>query len=363
MKHLTLFLLPLLFCTPARALSRQDIQARERTLPLSPSLPEDASVHLYDVTDILDVLTPRTLELGEGLRGEYPTQLEEEFKTRRTETLRRLATGLERFVTPSWNKAWNRIEVLSRGVLAIVGDSEQHAWIGDCLEELRAGGTSSIIVQVKYLEIPRGGLSEVGIEESPLGSATQEQEASLREAIEDLSSHEGWNVLFAPEVLTRPFAPATLSVINQVAYVKEWQVHLVEPEKTLIADPVVDTVQEGYTLDLFCAALPEGNFGLKLDLVRADIERPIPTKKVRVATDPASDVSISTPVVTRVSLTSTFVVQPGRMVIFTTPTQDEERDLVVVIELNRLRAGGPRPDLSPVRHGSSRQHESHRGEG
>ncbi|MCB9914571.1 MAG: hypothetical protein H6828_05410 [Planctomycetes bacterium] len=327
-----------LLCLALCALSSTALPQAEALLRKPPTLgaPQEEAkltVVLYDVRDLLDQLTPRSIELAEDLKGDFAEALARKHEARKAESLEELGRGLQLFVEPAWNKEKNRCESITGGVLAFGATAEQHTWIAKTLDALRARPLPTVLIETTYLEIPRNGLRELGFESGPYGSLTPEQETKLREAMHAAKSGKGWDVLMTPEIVTRPFSPCSIETSNQVAYVKDWTVHLIEPEQQLIADPVVDTVSEGLKLDLTCAALAEGRFGVDLRFERSELERPIRTKKVRIATDPASDVSISLPEVTTVRLETKFTLQPGRLTAFTTPTSQEDRDFVILLSV------------------------------
>lgn len=295
-------------------------------------------VTIYDIEDLSVALSPTATP-----EDEDPAAALQREKNARRQAAERLGQAVRDFVEPAWRGEVNVLQHAGSSSLVVSGTQEQHKWIASFLTGVRQVGDQMLFGQVHYIEVPRGHLSKLGVTTPTSLLWTDEVQKLLKRAMlaEDVS------VMNGPRVLMRPATTASVSILTEVAYVKSYDVRLIAPEQVLIADPVIDTVQEGYTLVLSGVPLPGGLYGATIKFDRSAIQRPIETREIRLATNPESTATISSPVVTHVSISSKVLMELGQSVAFSTPANDEDRDLLVVVTmvsftpaLQRLQALG-----------------------
>jgi hypothetical protein len=216
----------------------------------------------------------------------------------------------------------------------------QQAWIERFLEGLR-GFDAMIELQARLYTAPRGLLREWGV--AP--SATLATSEALAELTGRLQGEERVEVVTAPKLLQFPCQRANIAVLNQLAYVKGWQVRLVEPGAREIADPEIAVVQEGVVVDARTTPLPGDRYGLQLELSRCELERPIPTRRIRISASTDEEVEIGEPEVKTASFAATVVLSEGDSAVLVTADSDPEQDLAVVVTVRRV----PRPDSVQAR--------------
>jgi hypothetical protein len=95
---------------------------------------------------------------------------------------------------------------------------------------------------------------------------------SFRAALGELDEVDRLDV---PSVTVRPLAPAHVTTTNQTAYVRDFEVEV--REGAVIADPIVDVVQDGVSIQTSAVPLDGGRIGLSVEVEVADLQRPIPT--------------------------------------------------------------------------------------
>ena len=257
-------------------------------------------------------------------------------RAERLEQLGRTLAELVRAFAPLDEDRGDSVEVME-GFLILSAPSRVHSWVGDWLQLQRQ--QSLIDVSARFIEAPRGWFREQGLEQT-LTVLEPAQQERLLQAVS--GGGTPLNVGFAPRLLTRSAQRANLSTLDRVAYVKEWQLVVVEPGGQELADPVVDTVEEGITMDVLGSLLPDGTIGLDLEVSRSKLERPIPTRKVRLRADSDREVEVGLPSIDRITVASRVRLADGATLLFTMAGSDDDRDLGVL-----LRAKAVQPSEVP----------------
>ena len=304
---------------------------------------DELRVTLYDIRDLVLDLAPSSHSLPKSLEGEYVDRLDTEHAKELKTALDGLTNAVRRHVGPPMDSKANPlgVQIIEDRLLVVSGTEQQHEWVKSFLLRLRRGGTAMVKVETRCIEIPRGALAALGAKTPPMGAVGPEHEAVVATVLQNaFQKKEGWELTSSPQLVVHPLRKATLSLVNQMAYVKEWRVTMVQPEATLIADPVIDVIEEGFSFDYVVTPLPGDRYAVDVEFWRAAVERPIETRKVRVATDPATDNTISIPVVTRMTIESTFTAASGKAIAFVTPANDQDRDLLVWIQVSPIRMPG-----------------------
>ena len=81
--------------------------------------------------------------------------------------------------------------------------------------------------------------------------------------------------LDAPRLTVRPLQRATMSMHNQTAYVKDFEMTRVGD--TVIADPIVDIVWDGHQTEVLATFLPDGMLGVSCEVTFQEVQKPIAT--------------------------------------------------------------------------------------
>ncbi len=111
--------------------------------------------------------------------------------------------------------------------------------------------------------------------------------------------------LTAPRLLVSNNERASISVINEVSYVKDFDVEIAQA--ATIADPIIDVVRDGVILDVKPVVSADRQFvTLELRPTVSVLERPIPTFATTLGTGPPVAIEIPTLRVQRVRTTVTM---------------------------------------------------------
>jgi len=298
-----------------------------------PSAPR--TLGFYDMTDLL---APPGEPAKEFLLDPERILEREEQETQRLELF---AETIRKHLRPGLTRGLDVLQTQAGGMLLLTGTAEQHAWTRSFLDLQRAQELQLLHVDSRYLRGKGADFEAAGFA-GP--SEVWEDESLLPKALEQMASRtDKYELVTAPSLTVLPAQPAYISIMNQVAYVKSYEVVYVHPGPVAIADPVIDVIDEGFLFDLTGIQVEEGLYALELKFERTEIERPIPTKEIKVAIDTSSTVTISQPVVTSSKLSSTVLLRDGSSVWFRIPDGDSE--MLITVHLSILGADAMATDV------------------
>jgi Flp pilus assembly secretin CpaC len=183
-----------------------------------------------------------------------------------------------------------RADVRSRGLERVPFDASA--------AEARAS-ERKVEVECSFHAIDARAFAELTGGDSPSPAAWISPRARVEPAVAALRDSGRCSVLTAPRAIVFDGAAAKVSVAEQVAYVADFEVSLAGED--LIADPVVETLQFGLSLDFRPALAADGRIALALALVLCDLQRPIAEIDARLP-GVATPVKLQTPLVQRQEL-------------------------------------------------------------
>jgi hypothetical protein len=140
----------------------------------------------------------------------------------------------------------------------------------------------------------------------------------------------------APRLTVFEGQSGTISLTAEVAYISGFEI--TGGDNALVADPVVDTVVDGLMLGLSAKSANETQMRLGVDLVLAEVVRPIATQQINVFGAP---VSIQTPVIYSQRLKGEGLVSEDRVLVLTGMVDQDEVYVVLIT--------GKRVDLDAMR--------------
>lgn len=266
----------------------------------------------------------------------------------RAERLDALAGAARSYVRPKFLAGLDELRVHDGTTWLVTGTEEHHAWIRSFLELQRDADAPMLHMETVQVRGDAEDLERIGFEGPTAvledGARTSQAFAAARDP------HNGFDVLSAPRLLVSQATPASMSLLNKVSYVKSFDVVYVHPGPSAIADPVIDVVEEGTVHRMIGVQIEPGLYALDIELVRTEIERPIPTKEVQVTVDSHAPLTISQPTVLTSKLSTTVLLRDGGGVWFRVP--DGEREVLTIVRLDLVtpaEAGGATP-LPPSPH-------------
>ncbi len=139
--------------------------------------------------------------------------------------------------------------------------------------------TTVINAQVRVIDVPTGVAADFLGQHRPTPKhktmpLSSKQAQALLRAIEQ---REDVKLLCAPRITVYDGQKANVSVLNEISYIQDFDVEVAEDGKK-VADPVVQTIQEGTLIDFTPSLAGKGtSIGLQFHGTYAAVTRPIPT--------------------------------------------------------------------------------------
>jgi hypothetical protein len=168
------------------------------------------------------------------------------------------------------------VQAIGDGSLTLVGTRSQHEWVDGYLTSLRTFEGFVDVKATMYM-LPRGLVGELmkGRSGVVLDAAAL---ALMRTNV------AGGDLVSSPRLVVNPGHRATLSVLDQTAYVKDFELTIVPGRDEEIADPVIDVIQTGLVLDVRVAPVSATRMALHAELTVTKAERPFPEAKLQLGT-------------------------------------------------------------------------------
>jgi len=305
-----------LFCCLGAAATRAVAQA-------APVPGDERSVRVYDL----------------GKRGPQPTGPELVIRTPDDENapspatpgLAAMARLVRAFVQPPLRKD-EQVQTLGERWLVLLGRAEQHAWLARFVAAAAATTQPIVGVHAEVFAAP-----EV-LFQRDIAVSLQRDAGKLRD-VTVLDEGEGTSKFLAAlrgrtdvqriveqRLAARMLQEAELRTVGQTAYVRDFEVQVANG--TVIADPVIDTVVDGFSLQAVAMPLDSGATGLALDLSVADLTRPIPTFTTNLGV--GADITIQLPHVRRTGLEAAMELRPEQHAVLVLPALAGKRYFAIV---------------------------------
>lgn len=314
MRILSCCLLP---CLLASALLAQE------SAPVKPA--EDRTARIHDVGKLLPAAEATPEASREASRS----------------ALTSLASAVRVLIQPALRPD-EELQTLGERWLVLLGRAEQHTWleqvtVGELAEAMPLGQLQVQMVAfpaaqfamhvwtalqdepdtVEFGKPGRGTTREVVVLEP--GAAT---DAFLKAA---LSRKDAVALELEPVVMTA-LRMASTAKINQTSYVRDFAIEATK--SALVADPVVDVVQDGLTVQAMAAPRADGSLGLSLSASLTELHRPIPTFTTSLGV--GKPVTIQLPNVTSVKVEAKVELRPGQIVAIAMPKIAGKQCLLLV---------------------------------
>ncbi|TDJ68655.1 MAG: hypothetical protein E2O39_12850 [Planctomycetota bacterium] len=333
--------------TPALVIALLAAQDSGRRVPIlatdeaqtyeAKSLAPDTALRLYDVGHLTGHTRLRDLLAG---FADTANRIEIEGAIARLERLERLRTEvrsttdslvatIREMISPPLQEDIQRVDHLDRGSLALVGTRVQHEWLAQFLEA--ASGFNGLIdVQASIYVLEEGGLAEL----SQVRSGEVLSPAQVTALVGELELADVTAVT-SPRVTTFPFQEAQLSIIEQVAYIKDYELKILPEQSVEIADPVIDVVNTGVIMQVRGVPLANHKLGIFASLEYSVLERPIRTIEMTLGAM-GHQVTIQLPHVTRVMLEGRFEVLPDETLLLATVDPAGGNEVLALLRVTRV---------------------------
>jgi len=219
-----------------------------------------------------------------------------------------------------------------RPVLIAYLSSDQADWLQRFLNYQREPSDWAGTVSVQVLQaIDSSRHIPAGMENVSIIADPQAMELDLVTLVEN-----GFHPLSSPTLTLLPSRTGEMSILNQVAYVKDYTLYTVDPGQQQIADPTVDTIQEGLVFSCRLRKVEADKYGLHLSVQYSELQRPIPTSEVHLeGQDDGLHLVVGRPELHSMSAATDVRLQDGAGLRLPSISSDGGKDLVLLINFHR----------------------------
>lgn len=238
------------------------------------------------------------------------------------------------------------------GILLLKAPPEGHAWLNRFLT-LRQRAPRVLEVKLWAIDAAMGQLARLGVGDD--GRATLAADAV--DAFLERASKGGANLVLAPKLVMYECATSSLSVMDEFTYVKEFRFVTVQPGNQTIADPVIEALPEGWSVELLAAEVATGEFGIDLYARQQIVQRPVRTQEIPLGNERTG--TVSTPVGLTHELKTRFTLPlavlpytgdewqdtaaPAQVFRLTTSVRDRELAVVVRVRAREMKPADATP--------------------
>lgn len=233
------------------------------------------------------------------------------------------------FVEPAFENG-EEAKWLGNEHLAVIGRPAQHEWVAGFLARAEAKADSFVLLEMELLRCSAALAVELAIGDVPRvldAAAAETFSASLRSR-GDAAPRDGLDQLIAPRVLVRPLQSLQMSVGDPVSYVKDYE--LVKLENRVIADPVIEVLQTGFSFDGSLAYVGDESFALRCALRFAELERPIAERRIELGIEGAAPVTIQVPKLDEVTCEAQLRFSANETLVLPCPEFRGQRQFLVL---------------------------------
>ena len=251
-----------------------------------------------------------------------------------------LVHAIETFCDPAPSAGDLRIAVPTPGELIVAAPADAQAWIDDFLASMRTFG-GLIDVDLVVFNAPSGTAEDVWDGRT----AVVLDEGPTRALLQRLEGADDTNRVQAPRITTFPAQPATMEVVQETPYIKDYEFTVLPGQDGEIADPVVDVVRTGTSIDMLAIPLAKERVAVEIQFSQSSAEKPY-EQFVTTLGRSGAPVTIQLPEVKVARVDARFELGPGQSIALSvTDPKDADRDMLVVLRARRVERADPRSKL------------------
>ncbi|MEM9803611.1 MAG: hypothetical protein AAGA20_25060, partial [Planctomycetota bacterium] len=217
------------------------------------------------------------------------------------------------------------------GEMIVAADARTHRWIDRFLSGTRQFD-GFIDVEVRLFHVAAGTAAEVW--DGRTGVLLDGE--TTAGFLDRLTASKDAESVAAPRLLTQPGAPASLFIGEQTAYVKDFELTVLPDTETEIADPVIDVVQTGTSIDVLAIPLGAERLAVEIEFRQSTAERPFRELTTTLGAN-SSPVTVQLPEVKTSRVAARFELDPGSSIALSVNNpEDETKDIVVLMRAQRV---------------------------
>lgn len=260
--------------------------------------------------------------------------------------MQNIVETINALIQPPLTGERQKIEKIHDGALLLLGTPEQHQWVLDYLSSLRTF-EGFIDIKATVYTLPPGRVGELlkGRSGVVLDAA---------ELVQIRTNMAGADMLSSPRLIVNAGHRGTLSILDQTAYIKDYELTIVPGRDEEIADPVIDVIQTGLILDVRAAPVSATRMALHTEFTVTKAERPFPEAKLQLGAR-RMEVTVQLPEVHTMRAKGRFDLGAGSAVALGAlgevaelradgdDRKGDDRELLVIIEVTRLATAPVEP--------------------
>lgn len=311
----------------------------------------ELTTRLYDVSDLLDPnirwfipeseerAKPGELPRPGGSRrpgGPDESEGRDDAEGRIALQTEALAELVADFIEPPLS-AEGGVHAMVGGAIVTLLTAEQHVWLEDFLVLQRSHAHEVYQLSVNVLSAEPGRLarSNAGPDGEPWVLDTPNQRSEFLERLKKDSRAE---LLSSPQVLLYPRQRGNVSILREIAYVADYEMHKnVYPGDQMVLAPVIDVVQEGIVIDAKVVRTGLDHVAVDFALEHSDVTEPIALFQTTIEGHP---VEIALPEVALRRVESRAALVSGSTLVYPA-FEHEDREIAVLVNVEVLQ-GLPR---------------------
>lgn len=326
-----------LLCAPAQLQLTTPFPPAVAGATTAADLP-DERIEVYDVRDLTgqdridalarDIVSDTVSTETRIVLLERYRELIEEGAARKA--MENIVNTVQTLIAPPLSGEAHKVQALGDGTFTLVGTDEQHAWTRAYLAGQRSF-EGFLDVGITVMQLPTGQLDAVFDGRSSLILSP--------EARGKLLQLDHAMVTTSPRVMVQPSQRASLSVLDQTSYIKDFRLVVVEPDLEVV-DPVIDVLSTGLEFDVLAAPMEAGHVTLSAELRLSSAPRPFKEAKLQLGAA-GQEVTVQLPEVTSTRIEGRFSLPFGHLLALRGVSGSERKEEVLLL-LEVQHAAKPR---------------------
>lgn len=216
------------------------------------------------------------------------------------------------------------VQALGGRHLVAMGEAKWIGLVESFLRDARANTGVQFLLDMKVVEldadtygkiVPRGEAGAADGGEAEPAMVVLDGEAADKLLKEAVSA----NVLQAPQIVAQNLQVASISVEEQIAYVRDFTVRTVNG--TVIAEPVVDIIEAGTRIESLCAVDKDGKVLVDVSFRHQVVDQPLAEWKTEIAVK-GQELTVQVPRVSGCKASMKLLMAPGSTALVSSKRSD-----------------------------------------
>ncbi|MHC5063534.1 MAG: hypothetical protein ACYTG5_06130 [Planctomycetota bacterium] len=270
-------------------------------------------LHTYDIRDLLE----RLMDYGDL------EELGVDARQARLESISEtLEDTLQNFVRPTLVKNED-LKIVGNSHLVVTARPEQQVWIARYLQRQAEQKPALLNIRARVISADEQEFARLDVGDQPKILHEGEE---LERFLETLTAGKS-DVMIAPVVTVYNQQSFSISTTKPITYVKDFKVDMVDG--ALLADPVLETVNQGVILEGQAASLGDDMVGISCKLTLREVSEADRTVEIEIAGTNQTG-TIGLPRIETLEIDTTIALSMGTAAVFPGPLSDGRYPLIMI---------------------------------